>query len=48
MIKRNGNYVVPNGSTVIEADDTWIVLSDTQEGLDQVEVCLGKGSAASV
>ncbi|KKK54819.1 hypothetical protein LCGC14_3080850, partial [marine sediment metagenome] len=29
MIKRNGNYVVPNGATKIEPRDTLIVLSDT-------------------
>lgn len=45
MIKRDDNYVVPNGSTVIEADDTLIVLSDTQEGLDQVQVCLQSGDS---
>ena len=40
MIKRNGKYLVPNGSTVIEANDTLIVLSDTKEGLNQVDECL--------
>ncbi len=42
MIKRKDKYWVPNGSTVIEANDTLIVLSDTQEGLDQVDECLGR------
>lgn len=42
MIKRNGSYVVPKGSTLIEAEDILIVLSDTQEGLDQVALCLDK------
>ena len=42
MIKRNGNYVVPNGATKIEPKDTLIVLSDTEEGLDQVDDCLLK------
>ncbi|HEA20566.1 MAG TPA: potassium/proton antiporter [Pricia antarctica] len=42
MIKRNGNYVVPNGATKIEPRDTLIVLSDTEEGLDQVDDCLLK------
>ena len=40
MIKRDGKYLVPNGSTVIEANDTLIVLSDTEEGLDKVDECL--------
>lgn len=43
MIKRDGSYVVPNGATVIEANDILIVLSDTQEGLDEVDVCLRSG-----
>ena len=42
MIKRNGHYLVPNGSTIIEANDSLIVLSDTQEGLDKVDECLGQ------
>lgn len=44
MIKRNGSYVVPNGTTVIEANDILIVLSDTQEGIDLVDVCLQSGT----
>ncbi|MDT7828788.1 potassium/proton antiporter [Pricia sp. S334] len=43
MIKRNGSYVIPNGSTQIEADDVLIVLSDTQDVLDQVNVCIQTG-----
>ncbi|SDE98737.1 cell volume regulation protein A [Pricia antarctica] len=43
MIERNGSYVVPNGATVIEPNDVLIVLSDTQEGLDEVEVCIQSG-----
>ncbi|MCO6486889.1 MAG: potassium/proton antiporter [Phaeodactylibacter sp.] len=46
MIKRNGKYLVPNGSTVIEPNDTLIVLSDSKEGLDKVEVCLLKSHTA--
>lgn len=45
MIKRNGNYLVPNGSTVIEPNDFLIVLSDSQEGLDMVDECLLKSYA---
>ena len=40
MIKRDGKFLVPNGATVIEANDTLIVLSDTKEGLDIVDKCL--------
>ncbi|SHI63125.1 cell volume regulation protein A [Arenibacter nanhaiticus] len=40
MIKRNGVYITPNGGTVIQENDTLVVLSDTQEGLDAVNACL--------
>lgn len=40
MIKRDGKFLVPNGATVIKANDTLIVLSDTKEGLDLVDKCL--------
>ncbi len=40
MIKRDGTYLVPNGSTIIESNDILIVLSDTEEGLDKVDACL--------
>lgn len=36
MIKRGGKYITPNGSTVIEAKDTLIVLSNTANGIDAV------------
>jgi len=36
MIRRDNQYITPNGSTVIEAFDTLIVLSDSPEGIDQV------------
>lgn len=36
MIKREEAYLTPNGSTVIEAGDILIVLSDKQEGIRQV------------
>lgn len=44
MIKRDGVYLVPNGSTVIQPGDSLIVLSDTQKGLDQVGECLDNKS----
>lgn len=40
MIKRGDKYITPNGSTVIEANDVLIVLSDTQEGISKVHDCL--------
>ena len=36
MIKRGEAYITPNGSTVIEAGDVLIVLSDKQDGIRQV------------
>lgn len=36
MIKRNDKYLTPNGSTVIEANDTLIVLSDKADGIKAV------------
>lgn len=36
MIKRDDAYITPNGSTVIEAGDILIVLSDKQEGIREV------------
>ena len=36
MIKRGDKYITPNGSTVLEANDTLIVLSDTRSGIDAV------------
>ncbi|MCL4160689.1 UNVERIFIED_CONTAM: hypothetical protein GTU68_021730 [Idotea baltica] len=36
MIRRNDKYLTPNGSTIIEANDILIVLSDTLEAIDKV------------
>ena len=36
MIKTSGSYVIPNGLTVIKAQDTLIVLADRPEVFDQV------------
>ena len=43
MIKRNGKYLTPSGSTVIEANDNLLILSDNKEGIDKVKDCLYKG-----
>ncbi|WP_025763107.1 potassium/proton antiporter [Dyadobacter tibetensis] len=36
MIKRDNQYITPNGSSIIAANDTLIVLSDSQEGINNV------------
>ncbi|HSH53178.1 MAG TPA: TrkA C-terminal domain-containing protein, partial [Bacteroidales bacterium] len=46
MIKRDGKYLTPSGSTVIEANDILLILSDNQEGIDRVNVCLYKPNIA--
>ena len=46
IIKRKDKYITPNGSTIIEANDKLVVLSDNPEGLDQVNECLFSGDAA--
>lgn len=40
MIKRNNEYLVPAGSTILEENDTLVVLSENQEGLNKVRACL--------
>jgi len=40
LIKRNGEYIRPGGSTVIEARDTLMVLADKQEDFTNVTSCL--------
>ncbi|MDN6309383.1 MAG: potassium/proton antiporter [Flavobacteriaceae bacterium] len=42
LIKRDGEYHMPNGGTTIEANDTLIVLSEAQEGLDNVNDWMNK------
>lgn len=37
MIKRNGQYITPGGSTVIEQNDVLLILSDNNEGLDDIK-----------
>ncbi|MGB4205002.1 MAG: potassium/proton antiporter [Bacteroidales bacterium] len=41
MIKRDDEYITPNGATIIEAYDVLVVLSENQEGFDKVEEALG-------
>ncbi|MCU0357063.1 MAG: potassium/proton antiporter [Cyclobacteriaceae bacterium] len=40
LIKRNGEYLRPGGSTQLTADDTLMVLADRQEDFDKVLICL--------
>ena len=40
MIKRNGEYIPPNGSTEIEAHDILMVLADNKEDFEKVNNCL--------
>ena len=40
MIKRNDKFLTPKGSTVINAGDTLVVLSEDEEGLDDVIKCV--------
>jgi cell volume regulation protein A len=42
MIKRNGKFVRPGGSTVIEANDTLVLLLDNEESLSEVNKILTK------
>lgn len=40
MIKRDDQFITPKGSTVIEENDTLIILSDSQKGIEQVYKCM--------
>ncbi|MCM4166524.1 K(+)/H(+) antiporter NhaP2 [Arenibacter antarcticus] len=42
MIKREGEFITPNGSTRIEDKDTLFVLADKDEIIDEVKRVLGK------
>ncbi len=42
MIKRDGIFLVPNGSTRLVAGDKLILLSDNLEGLNEITRCLRK------
>lgn len=41
MIKRDDNYITPNGNTGLKAGDRLVILSETEEGLEEVFNCLG-------
>src|SRR5690554_6845963 len=40
MIKRDGQYIIPGGTSKIEENDKLVVLSESEEGLEQVNECL--------
>jgi potassium/hydrogen antiporter len=40
MIKRNDKFITPHGSTVLEANDKLVILSDNPEELNKVDDCL--------
>ncbi len=47
MIKRQEAYIRPGGSTVIEANDILIVLSDNEAGLNRVDECLKRNNMSA-
>ncbi len=40
FIIRNDEYITPSGTTIIEANDTLMILSKNQETIDKVHACL--------
>ncbi len=40
LIKRNGTFITPNGSTVIEPNDILVIIAENSESLKQVRECL--------
>jgi cell volume regulation protein A len=42
FIKRNGKYITPNGSTVIEGNDKLVVLTEDKGTLEKVFECFNK------
>ncbi len=46
LIKRNGTFITPNGSTVIETGDTLVIIAENSDSLKQVHECLYPGRLA--
>jgi cell volume regulation protein A len=42
MIKRDGEYIRPGGSTLIKGNDLLVVLADHKDELSKIDVCLQK------
>ena len=47
VINRDGKFITPNGSTVIEANDILIVIADDQPSIDQVYKSLKLGKSGN-
>ncbi len=45
MIKRGHKYITPNGSTVLEAGDNLVVLSDNKENIKKATNCIQKNQS---
>lgn len=41
IIQRNGKYITPNGSTVLESGDKLYILSEHENDIDRIYHCLG-------
>jgi len=46
VIIRDNQYITPQGSTILEANDTLLILSNSPQGLERVQACLKNGRAA--
>lgn len=46
VIIRDNQYITPQGSTILEANDTLLILSNSPQGLERVQACLKNGKAA--
>lgn len=44
MIKRNGEFIRPGGSTIIESKDILMVLADNMEDFEKVDDCIQKSN----
>jgi cell volume regulation protein A len=44
MIKRNGEFIRPGGSTIIESKDILMVLADNKEDFEKVDDCIQKSN----
>lgn len=40
FLKRNGRYIIPNGSTILESKDKLFVLSENKQALEDIYNCL--------
>jgi potassium/hydrogen antiporter len=42
IIKRNGKYLTPSGSTILESNDVLLILSEDDESLAKADLCINK------